>query len=103
WASFSGRFTPNLTRLPFPQVTPDSLTDADVRVLSSVGASLVRNVIDACVVSNVITKTGKIINSQNEVGGWPTVTSLPAPTDSDGDGMPNFWELALGLNFANSA
>ena len=30
--------------------------------------------------------------------GFGTLTSTAAPTDSDGDGMPDYWELALGSN-----
>ena len=39
-----------------------------------------------------------IIDSQNDVGGWPELKSLPAPIDSDHDGMPDEWELKNGLN-----
>ena len=39
-----------------------------------------------------------IIDSQNDVGGWPTLNSLPAPLDSDHDGMSDNWENAHGLN-----
>ena len=31
-------------------------------------------------------------------GGFGTLLSAPAPTDTDRDGMPDFWENALGLN-----
>jgi len=34
---------------------------------------------------------------------WPTLNSLPAPTDSDHDGMPDAWETANGLNPGNAA
>jgi pectate lyase len=42
-------------------------------------------------------KTG-IIDSQNEVGGWPILNSAIAPVDTDHDGMPDNWELKNGLN-----
>jgi hypothetical protein len=44
-----------------------------------------------------------IIDSQADVGGWPALASLPAPTDSDSDGMPNTWESARDLNPNSSA
>ncbi len=39
-----------------------------------------------------------IIDSQEDVGGWPELKSLPAPLDSDNDGMPDAWEKQYGLN-----
>ncbi|MHC4700552.1 MAG: hypothetical protein ACYTFQ_08240, partial [Planctomycetota bacterium] len=39
-----------------------------------------------------------IIESQEEVGGWPELKNAPAPADADHDGMPNKWESAKGLN-----
>lgn len=36
-------------------------------------------------------------------GGLGAVFSAPAPTDTDGDGMPDVWELANGLNPGNAA
>lgn len=43
-----------------------------------------------------------IIDSPNDVGGWPELHSLPAPTDSDKDGMPDEWETAHGLDPHNA-
>lgn len=39
-----------------------------------------------------------IIDSPEDVGGWPELASLPAPPDSDGDGMPDAWEKKFGLD-----
>ncbi len=44
------------------------------------------------------TKITGIIDSQTDVGGWPILNSLPAPTDTDHDGMPDEWELSKSLN-----
>ena len=45
-----------------------------------------------------LSKKSGIIDSQNDVGGWPVLNSLPAPEDSDHDGMPDEWEKAQKLN-----
>ena len=49
-------------------------------------------------VSNVKNGTGRIINSQEEVGSWPILKTLPAPKDRDQDGIPDDWERKNGLN-----
>lgn len=44
-----------------------------------------------------------IIDSQNDVGGWPELKSAPAPTDTDHDGMPDEWERKHKLDQENAA
>ena len=48
---------------------------------------------------------GAVINDESVVGGQPsmTVVTRPAGFDSDGDGIPDTWETAHGLNPNNAA
>jgi hypothetical protein len=46
----------------------------------------------------VQSRTGRIINSQKDVGGWPIYRQGIAPKDSDQDGIPDDWEISHGLN-----
>jgi pectate lyase len=69
------------------------------RVLPTVGASRPeRDSVDARLVDHVRTRTGKLIDSQADVGGWPELARGEPPADSDRDGMPDEWETAHGLN-----
>ena len=90
--------------------------DEYVSVLKKVGAILPkRDAVDTRIINEVRTgsckfgdtydpKTGVslshtgIINSQATVGGWPTLQSIAAPTDTDKDGMPDKWEIKKSLN-----
>lgn len=77
-------------------------------VLLYSGASLKRDAVDTRIVGEVRdgtttysgSKTGRegIIDSQADVGGWPTLKSLPPPEDTDGDGIPDGWEIAHKLD-----
>lgn len=68
-------------------------------VLEDAGATRpVRDRVDVRVVESVRNGIGRIIDSQAEVGGWPSYQSGEAPADSDQDGMPDAWELKHGLN-----
>ena len=76
---------------------PAGLDDFD-RVLDTAGASLSRDAVDARIAADVRAGTGNIIDDVSETPGWPRLESLPAPRDSDGDGMPDDWEKSVGLD-----
>ena len=85
-------------------VTTVGAKSAYEAVLLAVGASLPRrDSVDARIVDQVRRRTGSIIDSQQQVGGWPALNSLAAPVDGDGDGMPDSWERRHGLDPRNPA
>ena len=85
----------------------DALQSMD-EVLNSAGASKVRDSIDLRIVSEVEQRKSTfgvngVIDSQNDVGGYPVFKSVIGPIDSDKDGMPDEWELKHeGLNPHNA-
>jgi pectate lyase len=102
---FSGFTTPEMSAyrltapLTVPEVTTDDANTAYALVLADAGASFpVRDTVDTRVMSEVANGTGSIIDDEDEVGGWPVLASTTAPADSDHDGMPDEWELAVCLN-----
>ncbi|MCH6202140.1 hypothetical protein MMU07_21360, partial [Aquiflexum sp. LQ15W] len=82
--------------------------DSYQKVLDNSGANFFRDAVDLRVIQNTVNGTFSnkgsngsnfgIIDSQKDVGGWPILKSLPAPTDTDQDGMPDAWETANNLN-----
>lgn len=89
--------------------TTQSAKDAFNAVLAGAGATLPkRDSTDIRVVYDVQHKiasgtTGSfgkagIIDNPVAVGGWATYNSLPAPADTDKDGMPDEWEIKNNLN-----
>ncbi len=82
-----------------PPVKTVSAQSAYEAVLVTVGASLPRrDSVDARIVAEVRQRKGLIIDSQEQVGGWPALKSKAAPFDRDDDGMPDSWERRHGLN-----
>ena len=115
WAGgVQGDYSETATRvyepIPYATIITQSAEDAYELVLSDVGAILPkRDSVDMRIIEETRTGTatyggiwgqgGKgIIDSQTDVGGWPTLHSVPAPTDTDHDGMPDDWEIEYNLN-----
>ena len=90
------------------EVTTHSATVAFEKVLAYAGASYRRDAVDAryaqeaetgeVVYTGSVTGKPGIIDTQNDVGGWPVLDKETKPTDTDKDGMPDDWETANGLN-----
>ncbi|HXI52743.1 MAG TPA: hypothetical protein VNH84_14610 [Candidatus Saccharimonadales bacterium] len=81
-----------------PQVQTQSAAEAFELVLRNAGAIRPkRDSVDARIVSNVRNGTGKIINDETEVGGWPAYASGEPPVDIARDGIPDEWRKAHGL------
>ncbi len=75
-----------------------STEEARRLVLAHAGASLVRDAVDKRLINDIKNRTGKLLDSQDEVGGWPELKSKPAPKDADRDGMADAWETANNLD-----
>jgi hypothetical protein len=85
-------------------ISTQSAADAYASVVAGAGASLHRDQVDALVIADVTSlgKTGHLWTSQTSTGlansGYGTLNGGAAPVDTDGDGMPDAWELRYGLD-----
>ncbi len=103
----------NKSRLQEPvahtQMKTETAKKAFTNVLNYAGANLSRDAVDKRILQEV--KSGiesfgasygggqkGIIDSPNDVGGWPELKTLPPPADSDNDGMPDEWEKKFKLD-----
>lgn len=105
--TFSNGVDLNIAKISSPiDVEPihtQTAKEAYKAVLKHVGASLFRDAVDSRIIEETKTststfkgsKTGKlgIIDSQNDVGGWPLLNSIPAPKNASGDGIPDTWKI----------
>jgi hypothetical protein len=81
-----------------PPEDPEAWQD---QVLSTAGASVPRDAIDARIVAGVRNRSGRIIDRADEVGGLGEIDAGTPWLDSDGDGLPDDWETAHGSDPAN--
>ncbi|MGH9381479.1 MAG: S-layer homology domain-containing protein [Thermoanaerobaculia bacterium] len=76
-----------------PGVTAMSSGEVEDRVFAKAGpARMILFEID--VFEHYVNGTGRIINSVDDLEGWPTLQGGANLPDSDGDGMPDWWETA---------
>jgi pectate lyase len=89
---------------PAMAISQQTAEDAYKAVLDHAGCSLPnRDVIDTRIIEEVRNGTASkgdngFVRNPSIAGGWPELKSLPAPADSDHDGMPDSWEVDNGLN-----
>ena len=92
-------------------VSTHTASGAYSAVCSYAGASLRRDAVDKRIVSGVKSGTGRIINDiadvKDEYGSaWPVLSATDAEkaaiADTDGDGIPDAYESAWGLDKANA-
>ncbi len=63
----------------------------------------VRDAADVRLLGDMAQCRGAIIDDPRQVGGWPALAGPAAPRDTDGDGIPDSWEVAHGLSPADPA
>ena len=68
------------------------------QVLQGAGAAHHRDAADARLVAGVRSGEHRLINSQKQVGGWPTLKCIAPNADTDRDGLPDDWEKQHGLS-----
>ena len=77
----------------------ESAQEAYLTVLDDAGCSLpARDAVDRRIIKAVRNGTAShgsngIIDTPDDVGGWPELSGGTAPVDTDNDGMPDAWEL----------
>jgi MYXO-CTERM domain-containing protein len=83
-----------------------SAEDAYARVVAQAGTCQHRDAVELRLIGQLTSlgTKGAIIGNESDVGGQSAVTQVtrPAGFDTDGDGIPDAWETAHGLN-PNSA
>jgi hypothetical protein len=92
-----------LSAQPFPMIAMPTETaeTAFERVLRGVGATLPKcDAADERVITDVRQRTGKIIESQEEVGGWQhyVIVSTEKTEEENADGIPAQWKRRHGLD-----
>lgn len=88
---------------PFAYPAPNSILTANQalqHIVAYAGASKKRDSVDAYMINELLTygTSGAHIVNEAEVGGTGVVNGGLISADTDGDGMPDWWESAAGTN-----
>ncbi|HYG22970.1 MAG TPA: putative Ig domain-containing protein [Verrucomicrobiae bacterium] len=117
WNMFTSQYTQRETPYPLPPVTAETAAEAYQRVLAFAGNSRKRDAVDTRLIGTVNGHDGRLVDAVGSpaqssdyvitningvnyafVRGWPVLNSGTLPLDSDNDGIPNYFESALGWN-----
>jgi hypothetical protein len=84
-----------------------SAQDAIEHVIENAGASIARDAVDEFLINELLSygETGRIIETEDDNGIENNVGTVPggsSPTDTDQDGIPDYWEIKYGLNPDNT-
>lgn len=97
---------PHLAQTPFFDSELNYLPSSELlkHILPDVGASNSRDATDLRIIDDVTYGTGKRINHEDEVGGFPplTIKRHPENYDKDNDGISDQWEISNNLDPKNS-
>ncbi len=90
------------TPRPAPSIIEDDPGDLIINILPTVGAyKPSRDSVDTRITNDIRNGTGNIQNI-GAGGPWPVLGQGTYPQDTDGDAMPDSWELSNGLNPNNA-
>lgn len=90
--------------IPTAHVTTHAPAEARNLILRDGGAVRpARDGVDERLVSLMEHGVGTLIDSQEDVGGWPPLRSVDAPVDADRDGLPDAWETVHGLHSGDAS
>ena len=97
-----GTYTASTSAFSMAPVITDTADQTFAKVVETAGAFYWnRDAVDSRLITELLMQQGRIVNSQNEVGGYPLLPTIMRASDwdIDGDGMPNAWErIVPGLD-----
>jgi len=80
------------------QINPQTL----LTTVTSMAGAFNKDGVDRRITQDVLNKTGNLINTPSDVGGYPSLASGNSYIDEDGDGMSDSWEIENGLDPTNA-
>jgi hypothetical protein len=86
-----------------PSIAVLDSSDTLAQLFAEVGASHHRDWTDLRVLLQLVFRVNTVIDSVDDVGGWPAIPVYDIPFDADRDGMADSWEWKVGLDTKNHA